>query len=258
MAAQKESPDENEEGTAEGSPKKNKLMLFGGSTIAVIAAAFITATLAAPAKKEYKVFEGPWITPLTPQKIQVNLKGEDRVRFQVFVAEAYFEAYEQQYALDRAVDPAYVALVKDMVVRVSSRRTVEEINSEVGRTAFREDMRQSIDPLLFPVHVGKTATPSELDPRSGLKVGTSSIRSNFRIPLYDGVLHVDEPGKTIRLGRGQPVPFDGTEKDLRVEDEHGRYVFLDVSRLESGFRGEVPIGVHGRIREILLTEWNTQ
>lgn len=258
MADDNENPEENEGGAPEGNPKKKKLMLFGGGGVAVIAAAFLTAALATPAKKEYKVFEGPWITPLTPEKIQVNLKGANRTRFQVFAAEAYFEAYDQQYALDRAIDPTYVALVKDMVVRVTSRRTIDEVDSEVGRTAFREDMRQSIDPLLFPVQVGKTATPADQDPRSGLKVGISSIRSNFRIPLYDGVLHVDEPGRTVRLGRGQPVPFEGTEKDLRVEDEHGRYVFLDVTRVNPGFQGEVMIGVHGRIREILLTEWNTQ
>ena len=258
MADEKENPEENVEDAAASSPKKKKLMLFGGGGLGVVAAAFIAATLAAPAKKEYKVFEGPWITPLTPEKVQVNLKGEGRKRFLIFQAEAYFEAYEEGYGAARAADPTYVALMKDVALRVASRRTSDEINSEVGNAAFREDLRLAVDPLLFPVQLGKTAGPADQDTRSGLKMGTSGIRSNFRVPLYDGVLHVDAPGGTIRLGRGQPAEFEGTEKDLRVEDEHGRFVFLDVSRIEEHFQGEVLIGVHGRIREILLTDWNTQ
>lgn len=258
MADEKENTEETTDDAAASSPKKKKLMLFGGGGLGVIAAAFIAASLAAPAKKEYKVFEGPWITPLTPDKVQVNLKGEGRKRFLIFQAEAYFEAYEEGYAAARAADPTYVALMKDVALRVASRRTSEEINSEVGNAAFREDLRLAVDPLLFPVQIGKTATPAEQDAKSGLKMGTSSIRSNFRVPLYDGALHLDVPGKSIRLGRGQPVTFEGTEKDLRVEDEHGRFVFLDMSRLQDGFQGEVLVGVHGRIREILLTDWNTQ
>jgi flagellar basal body-associated protein FliL len=258
MADEKDEAEGTTDDAAASSPKKKKLMLFGGGGLGVVAAAFVAATLAAPAKKEYKVFEGPWITPLTPEKVQVNLNGEGRKRFLVFTAEAYFEAYEEGYATARAADPTYLALMKDVALRVASRRTADEINSEVGNAAFREDLRLAIDPLLFPVQLGKTAGPTEQDPRSGLKLGTSSIRSNFRVPLYDGVLHVDAPARTLRLGRGQPVAFEGPDKDVRVEDENGRFVFIDVSRIEEDFQGEVLVGVHGRIRKVLLTDWAIQ
>jgi flagellar basal body-associated protein FliL len=259
MATKKEVPEEVEAAVeATASPKKKKLMIFGGSSAGVIAAAFIAATLAAPSKREYKVFEGPWVASISPDNIQTNLKGENHKRFLVFAAEAYFEAYDEQYAAARVQDPAYLSLVKDVILQVSSRRTVDEVNSEVGKAAFREDLRQSIDPFLFPVQIGKTSTPADRESASGLKMGISAIRSNFRTPLYDGKLYLDVPAGTVRLGRGQPTRFDGTEKDLRVEDEHGRYVFLDVSRLTAGFEGEVMIGVHGKTREILLTHWTTQ
>lgn len=258
MADEKENTEETTDDAAESSPKKKKLMLFGGGGLGVVAAAFIAATLAAPAKKEYKVFEGPWIAALSPDKIQANLKGEGRKRFVIFTAQAYFESYEEQYGTARVADPTYLALMQDVALSVASRRTSDEINSEVGKAAFREDLRLAVDPLLFPVQLGKTASPADQDAKSGLKMGTSAIRSNFRVPLYDGTLHVDALAKTLRLGRGQPVEFEGIEKDLRVEDEHGRYVFIDVSRVKENFQGEVLVGVHGRIREILLTEWNTQ
>jgi flagellar basal body-associated protein FliL len=195
MATKKEVPEEVEAAVeATASPKKKKLIIFGGSSAGVIAAAFIAATLAAPSKREYKVFEGPWVASISPDNIQTNLKGENHKRFLVFAAEAYFEAYDEQYAAARVQDPAYLSLVKDVILQVSSRRTVDEVNSEVGKAAFREDLRQSIDPFLFPVQIGKTSTPADRESASGLKMGISAIRSNFRTPLYDGKLYLDVRG----------------------------------------------------------------
>jgi flagellar basal body-associated protein FliL len=238
--------------------KKKKLLAIGGGGLGLVAAALMAALAATPKKEEYKTFEGLFVASLSPDKVTTNLSGDAQKRFCVFRAEAYFEAYDQQYALDRVMDPVYAALMKDVVLRISVRRTAQEINSDVGNAAFREDLRLSIDPLLFPVHVGETKTPADVDEASGLKMGISGIRSNFRGSLYDGQLVVDAGDHTLRLGRGQPVKFDGTEKDLRVEDENGRYVFLDVTRMTPGFSGIVKIGVHGRIREILFTEFNIQ
>jgi len=252
--------DAKPEGEAAAAPgdKKKKLLVFGGGALGLVAAAFMVALSAVPKKEEYKTFEGMFVAPLSTDKVTTNLSGDGQKNFCVFRAEAYFEAYDQQYAIDRVADPVYVALMKDVVLRISTRRTEQELNSDVGNAAFREDLRQSIDPLLFPVHIGDTKSPIDADGTSGLRMGISGVRSNFRGSLFDGKLVVEGSPRTIRLGRGRPIEFEGDEKDLRIEDENGRYVFVDVSAMTESFTGTVKIGVHGRIREILFTEFNIQ
>lgn len=238
--------------------KKKKFLFIGGGALGLVAAAMMAALSAVPKKEEYKTFEGMFVAPLSTDKVTTNLASGRQKNFCVFRAEAYFEAYDQQYALARVADPVYLALMKDVVLRISSRRTEVELNSDVGNAAFREDLRQSIDPLLFPVHIGDTHSLGEIDKVSGLRMGISGIRSNFRGSLYDGKLVIEDSPNTIRLGRGRPIEFEGDEKDLRVEDENGRYVFVDVSAMTEHFTGTVKVGVHGRIREILFTEFNIQ
>ncbi|MEZ5977601.1 MAG: hypothetical protein R3F34_05215 [Planctomycetota bacterium] len=260
MAKDKEEPEsENTEATPDaGSAKKKRLVKFGGGVLGLVAAAFITAVVAAPSKKEYKVFEGPFVASLCPGNVTVNLKGDGSTRFLAFEFEALYDAYDSAYVEQRVLDPIYLSLMKDVALTVGARRTAEEAKSEVGRAAFREELRQSVEPLLFPVQLGKTNNPAEQDPESGLKMGLSGYRSTFRGHLYDGKLHLDGPAHSIRLGRGRPVRFEGTEKDLRVEDENGRFVHVDVSHVEEDFAGDVMVGVHGRIREILFPTWNVQ
>ena len=46
----------------------------------------------------------------------------------------------------------------------------------------------------------------------------------------------------------------GAEVDLFVPDQTGEGIFVDVSTVERDFVGEVKVGVHGRIRQVFLTQ----
>ena len=68
--------------------------------------------------------------------------------------------------------------------------------------------------------------------------------------LHEHELDVSAPAKTIRLDQGPVVSFTGEERDLKLEDEHGAFLYVNVTGLDPKFVGKVPIGVAGRVRRI--------
>jgi hypothetical protein len=64
------------------------------------------------------------------------------------------------------------------------------------------------------------------------------------------VLYVDAGQRTIRLDDGPLTELVGDERDLRLVDAKGDDVYVDVTGLNPRFRGEVHVGVAGRVRKI--------
>ena len=157
----------------------------------------------------------------------------------------------------RVADPIYTASVTDAVLGIASRYDETVMNEDIGQT-FLSELEIALDPILFPVQLGKSKTPSEADPESGLKLGLSTERSTLRGSLYDHHITLDAAEKKMRLDDGPPVVFQGDERDLRVENERGRSVYLDVTDMKPDFKGQVLVGVHGRVKRLLKDKFNVQ
>ena len=80
----------------------------------------------------------------------------------------------------------------------------------------------------------------------------------MRGPFHEHRIAVDAPARTLALDGGPEVVFGGDERDLMLADERGRTVAVDVTGLRAGFRGEVRVGVLGRVRSVLLPSFLTQ
>jgi flagellar basal body-associated protein FliL len=239
------------------SPAKKKKMIAGAAA-GVIGLAYLLSTLAAPKKAEYKVFEGPFVAPVSgTSEFTANLADKARKRFLLLKLNAVYEGFDQAYVAQRQADPIYTALVSNAILDIASKYNEEVMNEEVGKN-FLAELQRALDPLLFPVHVGKAPTPADQDPNSGLRMGTSADASTLRGSLYDHKLTVSAKEKKLRLDNGPPIVFQGTERDLRVESELGRTVFIDVTGLKPDFEGQVLVGVYGRVRELLKEKFNVQ
>lgn len=251
--AENEETEAKSEDRAPAAGGKKKLVLFGGGGLAIVALAFVAATMAMPKQGVEPVeFKGPFVAPLTEGKIQVNLAGSKS--FLIVNLNLNYEAVSESYFEGRNLDPVYVAELTDVLVATASSKTREDIEDPVNKPVFLEEIRRAVDPLLFPVHLGDTKSPADVDAASGLGPGLSARLGTFRAPFGERFLHVDAAKKTIRLGDGPDVVWTERDPDLELEDGAGATLFVDVSRVEEDFAGEVPIGVRGRVRRILWNE----
>lgn len=238
--------------------KKKRIIGIGSAAGGLLLLAYIAVTLAVPSKPTYRTFDGPFTLPISKDRIEVNLAGESNKRFLVMHLQAVYDAYEQRYLEQRMQDPLYQPLLVDALLAVSSAKTREEVYGPVGQDAFREELRRALDPILFPVHVGNARTPHQSDGPSGLRPGLSADRSSLRGPLLDHQLFVDAELGRIRLDEGPERGFTPGDRDVRVENERGHFVFVDTGGLKSSFRGSVHVGVHGRVRQLLFLEFLVQ
>ncbi len=241
----------------EEAPKPKKKLFLGGGALALIAFAWIAAGMAAPKKEEYKLFKGPFVTPISAAEQTVNINDKNHKRFLLLKLIAVYEAFEEAYVTARVVDPIYDARVTDAVLSIGARYDETVMNEDIGQM-FLEELEQALDPILFPVQVGKSMTPNDPDPASGIRLGLSVDRATLRGSLYDHSLTIDATEKRMRLDDGPPIAFEGTERDLRIENERGRCVYLDVTDLKESFSGQIRIGVHGRVKSLLKEKFNIQ
>jgi hypothetical protein len=255
--AEEEETKPTEETEEETAPRSKKKLFLGGGALALVASAWIAASMAAPKKAEYKVFEGPYVTAISADEQTANINDKGRKRFLLLKLNAVYEAFDEAYVTARVADPIYLAQVTDAVLGTASRYDETIMNEDIGEM-FLSELQIELDPILFPVHIGKSKVPGGPDPESGLQPGLSIDRSTLRGSLYDHHLTVDSEAMKLRLDEGPPVVFQGDERDLRVENERGRSVYLDVTDLEPGFQGRVLVGVHGRVKRLLKEKFNVQ
>jgi hypothetical protein len=247
-----ESNDKLAEG-GDAPPKKGKRkLLVGGGVTALVATAFVAALMAVPKKSGERALHGPFVAPLTPEKVQVNLAGAKN--FLILDLNIVYDAYEETYFLARAEDPLMNAEIKDALVGLTSAKTREDVADSVNRPVLMEELRAAVDPLLFPVHVGETAVPTRADPTSGVGPGMSAHDSTFRGEHDLHLLKVDAVERSLQIDDGPVIGFEGHETDLSVTTADDSVLYLDVSGLKDGFQGEVRVGVMGRVRRILWNE----
>lgn len=235
-------------------PGGKKGILLGGGALAVVATAALVAFLAIPAEQRTPIFEGPFVMPLvqleTGQSLTANLAGDGGRRFLVMDLKVEFDAYEETYGLGRIADPLYGAKLQDCLLTISSQRTAAEILERATQEIFLMELRESVEPLLFPVHVGSGKTATEGDEESGLRPGVSTFQSTARDPYFEQELRLDANKKEITFGEGPVHTYEGHERDLVVRDSLGRSLYLDVTHVKAGFVGAVHSGVKGRIRNL--------
>lgn len=248
MADEADKPAEGEE-----APKKSKKKLvLGGGVVGGLAVAFAAAMMAVPKKDAERPLEGPFVAPLTPEKVQVNLAGAKN--FLILDLNIVYDAYEEAYFLARAEDPLMNAEIKDALVALTSAKTREEVADPVNRPVLMEELRGAVAPLLFPVHVGEAKVATAADPKSGIGPGLSAHKGTFRGEREQHVLRVNGADKTVQVDDGPVIGFEGHETDLAVTTAAETVVYLDVSRLKEDFEGEIRLGVMGRVRRILWNE----
>jgi flagellar basal body-associated protein FliL len=226
-------------------------LVAAGLVAVIVLLAYGAFQLAAPRERLPRRFAGPFSTELFPEKYQVNLAGSGMKRFLQLTLSVIYESYNDAYFLQRTKDPLYEPYLQSSVLAICSTKTVDEVQGRASQDALMEELREELDPILFPVHVGETKQALALDPRSGLRPGLSADRATFRGAFHDHRLIVDGARRTLRLGEGPPVAFTGNELDLIVTDAGGETLSLDTTGLVAGFSGEVPVGTHGRIRRVL-------
>ena len=129
---------------------------------------------------------------------------------------------------------------------------MEQITNGTWRERFAEQVRSRVTSAVFPVHLGESILPLQVDPESGLRPGDSYRKATFRGRFYDHLLKIDSTKKTLQIDEGPITVFEGNEIDLAVHSSSGDVIYVDLSELKPDFVGEIPVGVHGRIRQVFL------
>ncbi|MEM7309991.1 MAG: flagellar basal body-associated FliL family protein [Planctomycetota bacterium] len=257
---EKEEPEEEQTGEEEEAPNpgKKKGIFLGGGIIGLVALAYCTFLMAVPSVEQKPELAGPFVAELLANEISVNLTGNNNSHYLAVRLKAEYTAYEELYVTTRVVDPLYEAVLTDKTIVVLSGKTKDDVDGAAGKDMLREELREALEPILFPVHVGFTLKSTDPDMESGLRLGVSGELSTMRGLIHDHVIHVDAPGKTLALDEGEEIPFDGTENDLRLVDAQGETLYVDVTALDPDLVGEVSVGVFGRIRSVYFSKFISQ
>jgi flagellar basal body-associated protein FliL len=272
MAADPKSATDAQDGAKSeegGAPKKGKKTLFKvGAVLCLLAMALLLAVVTvgknkgpAPALE----LDGPFVAKLSSSEIQVNLAGEGSKRYLVMALNVEYLVYDEHYVAGRLVlpaatgghggaapaeDPIYTARIKDALLKIAASKTRDEVTNPALADAFMEEIRRAIDPILFPVHVGDSTSPSKPDTQSGVRVGESGLKSTLRGLLHEHALHFDGPASTVALDDGAAVAFKSTDRDLQLTNKAGDTVHVDLTLGNAKYKGDVPIGRPGRVTQV--------
>lgn len=244
------------EGAGEGQEKgggKGSAKLLGG-ILGLVAVGGSLAFMAIPAKEKAHRFEGPFLYEPFKEPITVTVRDDSRNRYVKVLFHCEYVAYEPTYLASREKDVFFLSYLRSKIGAITSDKHVEAVVGGQTREVFAEELRHAIDPIFFPVHIGNTAMPLDENEPTGLQLGSSYMDATFRGKLEDHVLHFNGPARTVRIDEGPENTFNGDEDDLRVETSAGTTVFLDVTHCNTEFVGQVQIGVHGKLRKILIVE----
>ena len=253
MADEKEAPEEGTEEETE--QKKSKKGLFlGGGMVALVGVAYFGATMGAPSIDPIPQFQGPSILLLMEDTLQVNLATPEGNTYMLMKLNAEYDAYDPLYfEVRNAADEGahFNSLIRHRLISMGETKTKAMVQSSESKDAFLLEIRDGLDPILFPVHIGDSSNPYSADSSSGIKPGDSTIRANLRGRYEDHMLYIDAPAKTLRLDEGDSVGYNGNELDLMVTNQDGNFIYVNVTELSPEFVGELKTGVKGRIRKIL-------
>jgi flagellar basal body-associated protein FliL len=242
--------------------RSKRTLVLGGGAGGLLALAFALALVALPRKheaEEQHEIEGPFVADISPLSgFQVNLAGRGGKHYLAMSIRAEVDAFDEAYAAGLTTDALHQARMTDAVLKVVSRKTKEDMDDPAGKDLLREELRVTLEPVLFPVHVGNAADASARHGESGLRPGSSIARATMRGLYYEHELELDAGEHTVRLDDGPLVAFEGEEADLLVEDGQGRTVYLDVTGIQAGFHGTLHVGVMGRVRNIYFSSFLTQ
>jgi len=258
MAKEEQMPEEERAPAGEGEGVEKA---SSRASLKLVAAVFVlialggaAALVSIPSKEQKPHFQGPFQFSLFEEKFSSNTKDNNQRRFLQTLLDCMYFAYDEGYLSVRTDDPLYRPILRDTVGRVISDKTLDEASGGPARETFLAELRDVLDPILFPVHIGHTVLPLDQDEESGLRPGISFRRSTFRGRFHDHVLHVDATTKTLQIDDGPETSFKGGEEDVEVVTDAGEVVYVDVSELIEDFRADVPIGVHGRIRQLFASD----
>jgi hypothetical protein len=250
---------EAEEGASPEAQAKKKKITLGGGVASIVAVGAIAAMMAVPSVDVKPRLLGPFTLPLFgEERFSCNIKVQGFTRFLQMKPEVNYYAYDKTYLTTRTTDELYLPALNSGVFRVATRRNTDEIFGEVDQLTFMEELRAALDPVLFPVHIGSTSLPWDVDGDSGLRPGLSSDRNTFRGHFYDHVLHVDATTMTLKIDDGPEVAFEKGDRDVKVLSVEGASVYVDTAEVDPEFIGEVPLGIQGQILKILPTDLMVQ
>lgn len=262
--ADKKEPASKDKADEKVEPPKKKTMLYvGGGAAALLAVAFVASLMAVPKKAHEPELEGPFVAKLSKTDIQANLAGADGKRYVVMSLQAEYYAYDESYVQGRlgggasggghggasAEDPLYMATLKDALLNLAATKTINQITDPTFSEPFLEEIREAVDPVLFPVFLGESHSPYLPDEKSGLRMGESAMESTMRGLLHEHFIEIDAQDKTLQLDDGPALPIR-KDRDLKLANRKGETVYVDTTRLEPAFSGKVPVGVPGRVRRI--------
>ena len=259
MADKKETEEEpTGKAEKEAGRGKKKGIVLGGGIVGLVATAYLLFMVAVPRAPGNLPFQGPFFIALTPEEgLQTNLAGEGK-NYLIMKLSARYEAYDESYATARTADDLYKMDETHALVVLARHKTKAELDAPLGEESFSYEIRDVLNPLLFPIHVGNEESTYEQDGDSGLRPGDSTSRATMRTCFYSHVLKVDGPRGTIALDNGPAVQFDGSETDLLLESETGKTVYVDVTNHDPEFVGDVHVGTFGRITKIRFGDFKVQ
>ena len=253
-------PEKTEDGSDAAPKKSKKGLILVGSMLMLLLVGYLGATMAVPADKPLPQYQGPFVVSLNEGdgNIQVNLAATDQTVYLLMKINAQYDAYNQEEVVARIAKENYRAYLMDALLGLTSKKTPEALASADSQDAFMIEIRDAIDPVLFPVQFGEAVDPLDTDAKSGLRPGDSWLNASLRGRFYDHKLYLDVPAKTIRLDDGEEVGFVGDETDLAVPNSQNHFVFVNTTMLVPDYVGELNVGVKGRTRKILRDFFVTQ
>jgi hypothetical protein len=243
-------------------PKNSKRgLIFSSSILCVVAAAAATAFLGVPRENSWDYTR--FVVPLKAEPFEVNLADGGRRRYLVMDLVVDVRSYDEEATRAWVADPICVSYLDHAINSVGSAATMEEVYDITGPDGisgklFMEQIRASVERVIFAVQFGDASDPMAPDSESGLAPGISSSKSTLRGPLSEHSIQLDCIMHTIQFDDGEMFSFDGTEDDVQITNSAGQSLYVDLTGVELDFVGEVHVGVSGRVLSVLKRKFVVQ
>ncbi len=254
--------DNNQDDPIVDEPKRSKRgLILTSSILCVIATAATTAFLGVPTETSWDYSR--FVVPLKAEPFEVNLADEGRRRYLVMDLIVDVRSYDEEATRAWVADPICVSYLDHAVNSVGSAATMDEVYDITGPDGmqgklFMEQIRKSVERVLFSVQCGDAPNPMTKDSLSGLAPGISNRKATLRGPLSEHSIQLDCISHTIQFDDGEVCTFDGTEDDFHLTNAAGDSIYVDLTGVELDFIGSVPVGVSGRILSVLKRKFVVQ